>query len=301
MFDSAFLAKLERLHLLSRRTFGGQNRAERRSHKLGSSLEFADYRPYVPGDDLRSIDWNIYGRSDKLFLKLFEEEEDLHIYLLVDTSASMRWTARDARTDAALRPSKLDFARRLAGTLAYIGLANLDRVNIHYFSEGLGEDLGTGRGKSHFHQVLAFLERLPEAAGQTNLARSLRAFGQRTKRRGLVLVLSDFFDPGGYEEALNFLLYQRFEIQLIQLLDPAELDPRLRGDLRLTDSETGAVYEVTANESLVRAYAREIGAFLTGLETFCQRRQIGYRRATTDAPFEDFVLKMLRGGGGLVR
>ena len=174
MFDSAFLAKLERLHLLSRRTFGGQTRAERRSHKLGSSLEFADYRPYVVGDDLRSIDWNIYGRSDKLFLKLFEEEEDLHIYLLVDASASMRWTARDARTDAPLRPSKLDLARRLAGTLAYIGLANLDRVNIQYFSEGLGDDLGSGRGKSHFHRVIAFLDRLPDTAGQTDLSRSLR-------------------------------------------------------------------------------------------------------------------------------
>ena len=301
MFDSAFLARLERLHLLSRRTFGGQSRAERRSHKLGSSLEFADYRPYVPGDDLRSIDWNIYGRSDKLFLKLFEEEEDLHIYLLVDASASMRWTARDARTDAPLRPSKLDLARQLAGTLAYIGLANLDRVNLHYFSEGLGDDLGTARGKSHFHRVLAFLERLPAAAGQTSLLRSLRAFGQRTRRRGLVLILSDFFDARGYEEALNFLLYQQFEIQLIQLLDPAELHPRLQGDLRLTDSETQGVYEVTANDALVRAYEREVGTFLAGLETFCRRRQIGYRRATTDVPFEDFILKMLRGGGGLVK
>ena len=301
MFDSAFLAKLERLHLLSRRTFPGQSRAERRSHKMGSSLEFADYRNYVAGDDLRSIDWNIYGRSDKLFLKLFEEEEDLHIYLLVDTSASMRWTALDPRTDAPLRASKLDLARRLAGTLAYIGLANLDRVNVQFFSEGLGQDLGMGRGKSHFHNVVRFLERLPEDAGETDFNRSLRAFGQRTKRRGLVLILSDFFDPRGYEEALNYLLYQRFEIQLIQLLDPAELTPRLLGDLRLTDTETGGTYEVTVNEGLVRAYEREFGAFLTGLETFCRRRQIGYQRATTDLPFEDFVLRMLRDGSGLVR
>ncbi len=301
MFDSSFLAKLERLHLLSRRTFGGQSRAERRSHKMGSSLEFADYRNYVAGDDLRSVDWNIYGRSDKLFLKLFEEEEDLHIYLLVDTSASMRWAATDPRTDAPLRPSKLDLARRLAGTLAYIGLANLDRVNVQYFSDRLGDDLGLGRGKSHFHQVVRFLERLPGETGETNLSRSLRAFGQRTKRRGLVLILSDFFDPNGYEPSLNFLLYQRFELQLIHLLDPAELTPRLLGDLRLTDSETGGMYEVTVNEGLVRAYEREFGAFLNGLETFCQRRQIGYRRAMADVPFEDFVLRMLREGGGLVR
>ena len=301
MFDSAFLAKLERLHLLSRRAFPGQSRAERRSHKLGSSLEFADYRNYVPGDDLRSIDWNIYGRSDKLFLKLFEEEEDLHIYLLIDVSDSMRWQALDARTDAPLRPSKLDLARKLAATLTYIGLANLDRVNVHFFSGQLGGDLGLGRGKSHFHRALNFLDRLPAEAGQTDLSRSLRAFGQATKRRGLILILSDFFDPAGYEEALSYLLYQRFEIQLIQLLDPAELNPRLRGDLRLTDSETGQVYEVTANDSLVRAYEREIGSFLDGLERFCKKRQIGYRRAETDVPFEDFVLRMLRTGGGLVR
>ena len=299
-FDSAFLARLERLHLLSRRAFAGQSRAERRSHKLGSSQEFADYRNYTPGDDLRSVDWNIYGRSDKLFLKLFEEEEDLHIYLLVDASASMRWTATDPRTDQPLRTSKLDLARQVAGTLAYIGLANLDRVNVHYFSGNLGGDLGLGRGKSHFHRALQFLDRLPGEAGQTNLTRSLRAFGQKTKRRGLAIILSDFFDPSGYEEALSYLLYQRFEIQLVQLLDPAELNPRLRGDLRLTDSETGQVYEVTANEGLLRAYEREIGTFLEGLEAFCGKRQIGYRRATTDVGFEDFVLRMLRSNGGLV-
>ena len=177
VFDSAFLAKLERLHLLSRRTFGGQSRAERRSHKLGSSLEFADYRNYTPGDDLRSVDWNIYGRLDKLFLKLFEEEEDLHIYLLIDTSESMRWQALDARTERPLRPAKLDVARQIAGTLAYIGLANLDRVNVGFFAERLGPDLGLGRGKSHFHKVVRFLDRPPADTGQTDLARSLRAFG----------------------------------------------------------------------------------------------------------------------------
>ena len=299
-FDSAFLARLERLHLLSRRAFAGQSRAERRSHKLGSSLEFADYRNYTSGDDLRSVDWNIYGRSDKLFLKLFEEEEDLHVYLLVDTSASMRWTATDPRTNDPLRPSKLDLARQVAGALAYIGLSNLDRVNVHFFSESLGTELGLGRGKSHFHRTLQYLERLPGDSGQTNLTRSLRAFGQRTKRRGLALILSDFFDPRGYEEALSYLLYQRFEIQLIQLLDPAELHPRLRGDLRLTDSETGQAYEVTANDGLLRAYEREVTAFLDGLDKFCRQRQIGYRRATTDVGFEEFVLRMLRTNGSLV-
>jgi uncharacterized protein (DUF58 family) len=301
VFDSAFLAKLERLHLLSRRTFPGQSRADRRSRKLGSSLEFADYRNYSPGDDLRSIDWNIYGRLDKLFLKLFEEEEDLHIYLLVDTSASMRWRAGEPRTGHALRPAKIELARRIAGTLAYIGLANLDRINIHYFAERLGADLGLGRGKSHFHRALQFLAQPPpKLAGQTNLAASLREFGQRMKNRGLVVVISDFFDPRGYEEALNYLLYQRFELQLIQVLDPAELDPLLLGDVRLTDSESGEVYEATVNESLARAYRREIETFCAGLERFCRRRQIGFRQALTARSAEEFVLQAMRGGNGLV-
>ena len=301
IFDSSFLGKLERLHLLSRRTFGGQSRAERRSRKLGSSLEFADYRNYSPGDDLRSIDWNIYGRLDKLFLKLFEEEEDLHIYLLVDVSSSMRWTALNARTDAPLRQSKLDLARKIAATFAYIGLNNLDRVDVQFFADVLGDDLGLGRGKSHFHYTFEVLDRLPPEQGQTDLSRSLRAFGQRTRRRGLVIILSDFFDPQGYEDALGYLLYQRFEIQLVQLLDPAELTPSLLGDLRLTDAETSQVYEVTVNESLTRAYEREIQQFLSGLDTFCAKRGIGLRRAMTDASFEDFILRTLRGGSTLLR
>ena len=289
------------MHLLSRRMFGGRNRAERRSNKLGSSLEFADYRNYSPGDDLRSIDWNIYGRLDKLFLKLFEEEEDLHIYLLVDVSASMRWTALDARTGAALRQTKLDLARRIAAALAYIGLAGLDRVNVQFFATGLEGDLGLARGKGHFHDVLEFLERLPPERGQTDLNRSLRAFGQRRRQRGLVMVLSDFFDPLGYEEALSYLLYQRYEVQLIQLLDPAELSPRLLGDLRLTDAETSQMYEVTVNESLTRAYEQEVRTFLTGLEAFCTKRGIGFRRAMTDTSFDEFILRTLRGGSPLLR
>ncbi len=270
MFDSAFLAKLERLHLLSRRTFGGQSRAERRSHKLGSSLEFADYRNYVPGDDLRSIDWNIYGRSDKLFLKLFEEEEDLHIYLLVDVSDSMRWQALDPRRDTPLRPSKLDLARRLAGTLAYIGLANLDRVNIHFFSERLGDDLGVGARQEPFSSR-AEIPRPPARRSGPDRPRAQPAGvrpSDETPRAGPDP--ERFLRSRRVRGSAGFLLYQRFEIQLIHLLDPAELNPRLRGDLRLTDAETRQTYEVTVSDAMVRAYEREIGSFLAGLERFCQ-------------------------------
>lgn len=295
--DPEFLARLERLALVARRQFAGQHRAERRSRKRGSSLEFADYRHYSTGDDLRNVDWNIYGRLDKLFLKQFEEEEDLAIHLLVDVSASMRWAPERLR-----RPAKLALARQIAGALAYVGLAGLDRVNIHYFSADLGAELGSGRGKAHFHRVREFLSRLPETGGATDLARSLRAFGQQVKQRGVVIVLSDFFDPCGYEEALAFLLYQRFELQLVHLLDPADLHPRLQGDVRLSDPESAQWCEVTVNESLARAYEREAAAFLTGLEAFCRRRGIGYQRAMTDVSYQDFILRTLRAGGaGLIR
>lgn len=294
LLDPAFLARLERLHLLARRRFPGGRRADRRSRRIGSSLEFADYRNYSAGDDLRNVDWNVYGRLDKLFLKLFEEEEDLPVYLLLDVSASMRW-ASDRY------PSKLDLARQISAALAYIGLAGLDRVNIQYFSSDLGPALGSGRGRSHFHRACDFLGRAPEPTAATDLSRSLQAFGRQTRQPGLAIVLSDFFDPNGYETALGFLLYQRFEVQLIHLLDPADLNPRLKGDIRLTDPESAEVYEITVNESMARAYEREIGAFLSGLEGYCRRRGVGYRRAMTDQSCEAFVLRSLRSGDALFR
>lgn len=294
LFDSVFLAKLEQLYLLSKKLFRGDHRAERKSRQTGSSLEFADYRNYTLGDDLRSIDWNIYGRLDRLFIKLFEQEQDLHIYFLVDASASMRWRAEGNGKEPT--PSKLDQALRIAASLSYIGLANLDRVNIHYFGSTLIDDMGLSRGKSQFHKVLEFLRHTPDAEGTTRLLPSLKAFVQRTKRRGLVFVISDFFDPAGYDEALSILRYNHFEVHLVQVLDPVELQPKESGDLKLTESETGATFEVTANESLLRTYREEVAKFLTGLADFCNQRGLGYAQALTDVPFEELVLRVLRDG-----
>ncbi len=296
LFDSAFLAKLEQLYLLSKKLFRGSHHAERKSRQTGSSLEFADYRNYTLGDDLRTIDWNIYGRLDRLFVKLFEQEQDLHIYFLVDASASMRWMPEPLSTLNTQLSTKFDQARRIAASLAYIGLANLDRVNIHYFGAGLIGDMGLSRGKSQFHKVLDFLRRAPADEHTTQLLPSLRTFAGRMKRRGLVFVISDFFDPAGYEEALGILRYNHFDLHLIQVLEPAELNPTQTGDLRLIESETGAAFEVTANESLLRQYREEVGRFLDGLASFCVERGIGYARALTDVPFEDLVLRVLRDG-----
>ncbi len=292
LFDSAFLAKLEQLYLLSKKLFRGEHRAERKSRQTGSSLEFADYRNYSVGDDLRSIDWNIYGRLDRLFVKLYEQEQDLHIYLLLDASASMRW-----RPEGTPHFSKLDQARRIAASLAYIGLANLDRVNVLWFADLLLGDMGLTRGKSQFHKVLDFLQRAPSPNGaSTGLLSSARAFAQRMKRRGLVFLISDLFDPAGYEEALALLRYHQFEVHVIQTLDPAELRPRESGDLRLVEAETGEVFEITANDALLRRYEREIDAFVAGAEAYCLRRGVGYAQVTTAVPFEELVLRVLRDG-----
>lgn len=290
LFDSAFLAKLEQLFLLSKKLFRGEHRAERRSRETGSSLEFADYRNYSFGDDLRSIDWNIYGRLDRLFIKLFEQEQDLDIHFLIDASASMRWTPGGDRI------SKFDQARRIAASLGYIALTNLDRVNVLWFTATLGADLGLVRGKSQFHSVLEFLRRPPEPEGATGLLAAARSFTQRLKRRGLVFVLSDFLDPAGYEEALGLLRFNRFDTHVIQVLDPSELEPEASGDLRLIDCETDAPLEVTATAAVLASYRREVSRFLEGLTAFCLRRGIAYAQASTAVPFEDLVLRVLRDG-----
>ncbi len=285
LFDSAFLAKLEQLHLLAKRLFRGEHRAERRSRQIGSSLEFADYRNYSWGDEPRTIDWAVYARLDRLFVKLFEQERDLDVHFLLDASGSMRWA-----------PAKFDQARRIAAALGYVALANLDRVNTCWFGENLGEDTGLVRGKPQFHTILEYLRAAPESLAKTSLLTSARTFTQRLKRSGLVFVLSDFLDPTGYEEALSLLRHHQFEVHLVQVLDPSEIDPNLLGDLRLTECESGEVCEITISEALVGDYRRTFAAWLDGLEQFCLQRSIGYARATTEVPFEDLVLRVLRDG-----
>lgn len=285
LFDSAFLAKLEQLHLLARRLFRGEHRAERRSRQVGSSLEFADYRNYSWGDELRTIDWAVYARLDRLFVKLFEQERDLDVHFLIDSSASMLWA-----------PGKLDQARRIAAALGYVALANLDRVNVCWFSDALGEDTGLVRGKPQFHALLEYLRAAPAGVGKTSLLATARAFTQRLKRTGLVYLLSDFLDPAGYEEALSVLQHHHFEVHLVHVLAPAELEPTALGDLRLSECETGGVCDVTASPAVVADYRKAIAAWLEEIEQFCLRRSIGYARATTEVPFEDLVLRVLRDG-----
>jgi uncharacterized protein (DUF58 family) len=299
LFDSEFLNKLEQLHLLSRKIFRGEQHAERRSRQTGSSLEFADYRNYTPGDDLRAVDWNVYGRLNRLFVKLFEAEEDLSVSILLDCSASMHWrpsvnVASMAASLAAAPLSKFDHARRTAAALSYIALANLDRVNLFPYGAELGTDLGFVRGKQQFHSLLEFLKRLSEPMpGPTDLQRSFRNFASRLKRRGLVFVLGDLFDPNA-AEAVRFLKQQRFEVFVIQTLDEGEIHPKLDGDFKLEETESGAVMDIIASPALLASYRAEFTRFTETLERTCRQHAIGFTQNTTAVPFEDLVLRVLR-------
>jgi uncharacterized protein (DUF58 family) len=289
LFDDEFLKKLEYLYLVSRKLFAGHSRADRRTKKTGSGIEFADHRNYTLGDDFRYIDWNIYGRMDKLLLRLFEEEEDLSIYLLLDASVSMK---------IGDPTPKLHYAMKLVAALCYIGLANLDRVSIIPFSSELHERLPPSRGKGRIFKVFEFLRGI-EVGGVTRLSPSLARFVQQHKRRGMVVVVSDFYDPAGYEEGLNVLRYHGFEPFVIQLYDEREARPRLHGDLTLVDCETGEPREVTISASLLEAYTREHEKYCEELAAFCTGRAIPFFRTHTGLPFDDLVLRIFRAGGFL--
>ena len=287
-FDQQFLKKLEYLFVVAKKVFVGRLRAERRSRKTGSGVEFADHRNYAAGDDLRYLDWSVYGRLDKLLLRMFEEEEDLHIYLLIDSSASMR------------NHGKLDYAERICAALAYIGLAKLDRISIVPFggsAPGEGR-LPPARGKAQIFKVFEFLSALV-ADGPTELSRALESFVHQNKRRGLCIVVSDFYDPRGYEDGLNLLRYHRFEPTVLQVWAQAEAQPSARGDVELYDMESGETREVTISERQLAAFARAHADYCAKLESFCAARGISYYRADVAVPFEDLVLRMFREGGFL--
>src|SRR5947209_8264996 len=222
LLDPQFLARLEQLELVSRKIFLGRMKGERRSKRKGQSVEFADYRNYVIGDDLRHLDWNLFGRLDRLFIRLFQEEEDLHFYLLLDNSLSMGFG----------NPTKLHFARQVAAALGFVGLVNLDRVVIEAFSDQVNQAMPAARGRRSLWRMLAFLETLTPA-GPGDLKKALRAFSIRTSARGVVVVLSDFMDKGGYEEALRYLVARQLDVYVIQVLAQEEIDPEVAGDLKL--------------------------------------------------------------------
>jgi uncharacterized protein (DUF58 family) len=270
---------------VAKRSFRGQLKGEKRSPRRGTSLEFADYRDYTPGDDLRRVDWNTYARLERLFLKLFMEEEDLHVYLLVDCSRSMGFGD----------PSKLLYAQRVAAALGYVGLTGEDRVGAALFADRPRALFPPTRGRGQVMPFFRFLESVP-AGGETAFGASLREYALRTRRPGVAVVISDGFGAD-LEDGLKTLLYRRFQVTLLHVLAPEEIDPPLVGDLKLIDAESGEAREITMSAGLLRDYRRAVDAFCGGLQSFCRRYGADYLRATTDTPFEDLILTALRRSG----
>jgi uncharacterized protein (DUF58 family) len=289
LLDPSFLHRLEQLELVSRKIFLGLMKGERRSKRKGQSVEFADYRNYVKGDDLRHLDWNLYARLDRLFLRLFMEEEDLHLYLLIDNSLSMDFGS----------PTKLHYAKQVAAALAFIGLVNMDRVLIEAFNDRLVQSMPAARGRRSLWRVLDFLGKL-EAAGPSNLKQSLRTFTIKSSGKGVVILLSDLMDKGGYEDALRYLVARNFDIYVIQILSHEEIEPEAMGDFKLIDVEDMDEAEVTIGGPLIRRYKENLAAYRAGVQDFCLKRGVTYLFTSNQVPFDRLVLSYLR-QRGLVR
>jgi uncharacterized protein (DUF58 family) len=282
-FEDDFLKKLEYLHVISKRAFAGQNRADRLARKRGRGLEFADHRQYAPGDDFRHIDWKAYQRLNRLLLRLFDEEQDLPIYLFIDASRSMA------------EPAKFDQARRIAAALCYIGLAHLDRVTILTFGGTLGDETMPGRGKGRIFRVFEQLERL-ETSGPTNLRETFKQFASRSRQQGLAVVISDFLDPQGFESGLKILASMGHDVFVVHIASQADRNPGSLGEVRFVDTETGELRDVDVTPALARAYSDVWEAHAAELELFCGRYNLGYVRADAERAFEQIILHTFRKG-----
>ncbi len=285
-FAPEFIRTLEALNLLARKVRSGEVRSDRTSPRRGASIEFADYRRYVPGDEIRYIDWNVYARHSNLFVKQFSAEENVHVSLLLDRSRSMAFGS----------PAKFDAAREVAAALAYIGLVNFDTVSLYSFTDEIRIHRKFLRGKGRIFELLAELERI-ETEGRSDFAKAFADALPRLKGRSLVLLLTDLYDRSGVPEAVKSLQAQRFEVHLIHLLAREEIDPRVRGRVLLIDLETGREKEVTLLPHTVEMYRRRFEAHGRDLERMAREREVSYVRVRSDEPIEKRILDIVRAGG----
>lgn len=288
LLSSETMAKLERMELVTRKIFRGRMKGERRSKRKGQSVEFADFRNYVAGDDLRFIDWNLFARMDRLYLKLFLEEEDLHFYTLVDDSLSMDFGT----------PSKFFVARQLAASLAYIGLCRGDRVSTSTF--GRSGSPVVVRGKSSSHRLLGYLESARCVESPTTMEEVVRRFCLKNTGKGIIVVITDLMNKSGYETALKMLVAREMDIYLLHILSPEEIEPKLVGDLSLLDCEDSDRRDISVSASLLQRYERTLNAFIEQARTFCNRRSITYVSVRSDQPIDPLINEYLR-TRGLVR
>jgi hypothetical protein len=297
------------MDVLSRRIFAGKMQGERRSKRRGQSVEFEDYRNYVPGDDLRHVDWNVFARLDRFFIKVFQHEEDLGCHVVLDTSASM-----EAGT-----PAKIVTAQRLGAALAYIALVNNNRVGVSAYDGSTLRWIGPLRGRRNVQRVVRFIiesawpagspERGPgPEIGVDRFATAMRAIARARTGKGVMIFISDFLIPGGYEDGLRFLVGGGYDTYCMQVLSPGELDPAkegaradgvpvLIGDLQLVDVETGRSADVTLTAELIARYKGTVGAYIDQLRSYCAARDMTHLLVQSDVDVEQFILEHLRKRG----
>lgn len=286
LLDAAFMRRLERLSIAVKKVHLGAAKGERRSRRKGTSTEFADFRNYVQGDDLRHVDWNIYGRLDELYLKLFQEFEDVTLHILLDGSLSMAFGT----------PQKFAFGQKLAAATGYIGLSGYDRVSIGLLSGDRVEALTPVRGKASANKLFAFLQGI-QAEGSTNLDAAIRAYSLRQRSRGVYVVISDFLDENGFEPALRRLCATRSDVYVLQVLAPEEINPELTGDLKLVDSESGEFTEVSVSRALLNRYHQNRDAFIEKVRNYTLSHGMGHFLVSSDTPVERILLDVFRKGG----
>jgi uncharacterized protein (DUF58 family) len=286
MLTSEFMARLDQLDVMSRKILAGKMKGERRSKRRGQSVEFADYRNYVIGDDLRFIDWNVYARLDRLFLKLFLEEEDLALYVLVDVSASCDYGD----------PNKSLYMKKVAAALGYIGLVNYNRVNVVAMSDTVVAETGGLRGRRNVARMIDFISRL-EPAGSSHFAAACKRFALANRSRGVLVILSDFYDKSGFETGLRYVAGGKYDLFCVQCLSPQEINPELQGDLKLRDVEDDDMAEVSITQPLLKQYKNNLNAYCLSLKDYVTRRGGTYLFTSTAVPFDTLVLNYLRERG----
>jgi uncharacterized protein (DUF58 family) len=283
--DPDFIRKLEMLSLLSRKVLAGGGRADRRTLKKGSGINFADYAEYSPGDDYRNIDWNIRARLGSLVIKLFEMEEDMRVYILFDLSHSMK--------------SKLLFAKQLAAALSYITLNRMDRLFIYGLSDQLETLMRSAHGRARIMPMLHTLEQAETFGHGTDFKMCVKTFQARRPRPGLCIVISDFLTPGGWDEAFDQLTFNRHDVFCIQTINPAEMTFEQRGDIRLECIETGKLRDITVSSQEAKRFNEAMQNWNHALSQACAKRAIGFAQATIDIPFDTIIREILSQGGML--
>ncbi len=287
LFEPDFLTRLEYLSIISKRVFRGSLLAQRRTMQLGSGIEFSDHREYAPGDDFRYLDWHVYARLGDLLLKRFQEEQDLHVYLMLDCSRSMGFGTM----------AKFDLARRLVAALAYIALADLDRVCVLSFSGRIVDEFPLTRGKARILPLMRFLETQEVGGQDTDLARCVQGLLHRSTRSGIAVVVSDLFDERGFQPGLDQLRYRRFDAHVLQLYDPAEADPAQLGDVELMDIETGSLRKVTVTEKNLRTYKTLFQQHQEAVRQYCRRYALRCTQSPSTVAFDELILRMMREAG----